>query len=80
MLGEIRMTSGANNGVSRIIRFHNNGNVDVYIPFDFDIAVGDRFLAYAGCDKSGTTCHARFANIINFLGFEYIPRPEIMFG
>ena len=80
VLGEIRLISGANAGVSRTIRFHNNGNVDVYQPFDFDVAVGDSFEVFPGCDKSGTTCATKFGNYANFLGFEYIPRPEIMFS
>ncbi|MCK4248666.1 MAG: phage BR0599 family protein [Candidatus Omnitrophica bacterium] len=79
VLGELKMTSGANNDVRRTVRSHSNGYVEVYIPFDFDIAVGDTFLAYAGCDKSGTTCHDKFSNYVNFLGFEYTPRPEVMY-
>lgn len=80
VLGEIKMISGANNGVSRTVRFHNDGNVDVYQAFDFDIAVGDSFEVYPGCDKSGTTCDIKFHNYISFLGFETIPRPEVLFG
>ncbi len=79
ILGEIKMTSGDNNGVSRTIRLHNDGNAEVYHPFDFDVAAGDTFEVYPGCDKSGKTCDEKFNNYVNSLAFEYIPRPEVMY-
>lgn len=79
VLGEIRMTSGANAGISRTMRTHNDGNIEVYDPFDFAIAVGDTFKVYPGCDKSGQTCDEKFSNYLNFGGYEYIPRPEVMY-
>ncbi len=79
VLGKIQMTSGDNSGKSRAIRSHSDGYIDFYTPFDFDISIGDTFKAYPGCNKNGTTCDAKFSNIINFSGFEFIPRPEILY-
>lgn len=36
-------------------------------------AVGDAFVAYAGCDKRLDTCRAKFANVANFRGFPHMP-------
>lgn len=79
VLGEIRMTAGANAGISRTIRLHNDGSVDAYYPFDHDIVAGDAFDVWPGCDKAGTTCQAKYNNYTNFSGFEYIPPPETLF-
>ncbi len=78
--GELQATSGDNNGVSRAIRIHADGYVDLYKAFDFDVDPGvDTFKAYPGCDKYSSTCDTRFGNHINFFGFTEIPRPETLY-
>jgi uncharacterized phage protein (TIGR02218 family) len=77
-LGEIVMTSGASNGISRNIRAHSGSNVTLYEAFNLGVEVGDTYIIYPGCDKSGTTCQTKFDNYVNFLGFEYIPNPEVL--
>lgn len=37
------------------------------------IAASDTFIIQAGCDKSLSTCQAKFANVLNFRGFPHIP-------
>ena len=76
-LGRMVMTSGANNGFSRAVRTWNSGTgvFTLIAPFPFTVQVGDTFTAYAGCDKTQTTCN-KFANIANFGGEAYIPVPE----
>jgi hypothetical protein len=37
------------------------------------LAIAARVWLYSGCDRSATTCHARFANIANFGGFPQMP-------
>lgn len=37
------------------------------------IAVDAAFDVYAGCDKRLATCHAKFANVVNFRGFPHMP-------
>jgi len=77
--GELKMTAGDNDTISRTIRGHYDGYVKLYQPFNFDCLAGETLEAYAGCDKSGTTCDSTsFDNYDNFLGFEYIPPPETM--
>ena len=78
--GEIKMTSGDNATVSRTIIKHGDGYINVLIPFAEDIAEDDTFDAWPGCDKSGETCEAKFNNYANFFGFEYTPKPEVLYG
>jgi uncharacterized phage protein (TIGR02218 family) len=78
--GEIKMTSGSNDDISRSIRSHGDGYIILLKQFDETITVGDTFTVYAGCDKTGTTCADKFSNYVNFFGFEYIPKPETMYG
>jgi len=77
-LGEITMTSGASIGISKNIRSHSGSNIVLYEAFNLGIEVGDLYTVYPGCDKSGTTCNTKFANYVNFLGFEYIPNPDVL--
>ncbi|MEN6445556.1 MAG: phage BR0599 family protein [Candidatus Cloacimonas sp.] len=37
------------------------------------LIVGDSINILPGCDRTGKTCLDKFDNMINFLGFEYIP-------
>lgn len=38
-----------------------------------DLESGDTIDVYPGCDRRNTTCKAKFDNLINFLGFPFIP-------
>lgn len=78
--GEIKFTGGNNQGLSRTVRKHYDGYVKILVPFSEPIEVGDEFEVWPGCDKSGATCNSKFGNYTNFFGFEYIPRPETMYG
>ena len=77
-LGEVKMTSGASIDLSRNIRSHSGSTIVLYEAYNLGISVGDTYTVYAGCDKSGTTCDTKFSNIVNFFGFETIPRPDIL--
>jgi hypothetical protein len=37
------------------------------------LAVGNAFEAFAGCDRSFSTCQSKFGNSLNFGGFPWIP-------
>ena len=78
--GEIEMTSGDNLNVSRTIIKHNDGNIDLLIPFTEAIAEGNTFDSWPGCDKSGEICESKFNNYANFMGFEHTPKPETLYG
>lgn len=75
-LGRIVMTSGANSGFSRLVRFWNGTQFKLSAPFYFNLLVGDTFTAYAGCDKTFPTC-ILFANQANYGGQRFIPAPEV---
>lgn len=80
--GKILMTSGACEGETRPISF-NSGPIEsgnafaLQIPLSVPPAVGDRFIAYAGCDKTATTCRTKFNNLGRFAGYPFIPAPEM---
>lgn len=78
--GEVLMTSGLNTGMYRTILFHANGFVTLSVPFYQTIGIGDTFVAIPGCNKTGAQCDEKFSNYANFLGFEYIPKPDVMWG
>ena len=80
--GEIKITDADSLelNVSRTILTHGDGYVDLLLPFESAPLAGQTFDVWPGCDKSGQTCHEKFDNYANFLGFEYIPKPEVLFG
>jgi hypothetical protein len=73
-LGQCVMTSGANDGFSRMIRLWDGGS-GFYLsaPFYWPVNAGDSFTVYPGCDLTQATC-ALFAG--NFGGQPFIPAPE----
>lgn len=56
----------------RLIVEHKGSELTLNYPFRA-MAVGLEVTAYAGCDHSIETCHAKFNNLPNFLGFPYTP-------
>ena len=74
--GELKMTSGDNSGLRRPVLSHGTNTVTVLWPFPTEISAGDTYTIYPGCDKSGSTCEARFKNNANFRGFLYTPKVE----
>lgn len=75
--GTLTWTSGVN--VGRITEVLGHGLTDAIASLTLleapmrAIAVGDSFIARAGCDKRIATCGAKFANTLNFRGFPNIP-------
>ncbi len=76
-LGTVTFTSGANNGVTRTIKYYDVGAILLSYPLKNAPADGDTFIAYPGCDKRMTeTCAGKFENLPNYRGFPFIPVPE----
>jgi hypothetical protein len=77
-LGSMKFTSGANAGLELMVRqsISANGQQSLIAPFPFTIQNGDAATLYPGCDKTQTTCSAKFSNLSNFGGFPYIPAAE----
>jgi uncharacterized phage protein (TIGR02218 family) len=75
-LGTIVFTSGANAGVTRSVRQFANGVFTLALPLLAPVQNGDTFTAYPGCDKVKATCESKFANVVHFRGFPFVPDPE----
>ena len=73
--GSIKFISGALSGVTRTVKSYTTGSVSLLLPLPATPAVGDTFIAYAGCDKQQSTCQGKFNNLPNFRGAPYIPVP-----
>lgn len=74
-LGRITMTSGLNSGFKRTVSLWGPGVFNLQNPLPFDVAPGDTFTAYPGCDKTQATC-TLFGNVANFAGESFIPAAE----
>lgn len=75
--GTITFTSGPNAGVTRTIRSYLVGVITLALPLPNVPATGNTFSAYPGCDKTSATCNTKFANLVNFRGFPFVPTPEV---
>lgn len=71
--GAITFTSGSNQGLSMEIKEYGAGRFVLVLPMPFEVSVGDAYTAIAGCDKSFSSCKAKFANSINFRGEPHVP-------
>jgi uncharacterized phage protein (TIGR02218 family) len=74
--GQLVFTSGPNNGLVKAVRQYQGGMMSFNSPLPFAPNAGDTFTAYPGCDKRQVTCSGKFANLVNFEGFPYVPAPE----
>lgn len=77
-LGEVKITSGENIGVRKMIRVcdPDTKKLTVAVPFRYAMKSGDTYEAFPGCDKTHETCDTKFGNKNNFFGFVYIPRAD----
>jgi uncharacterized phage protein (TIGR02218 family) len=74
--GKLTFTGGANAGLAIEVKIHRKSDavtIDLWQAMPQPIAVGDAFSVTAGCDKQFSTCHDKFANVVNFRGFPHIP-------
>lgn len=71
--GTLQFTSGANAGLTFDVRGFAGGTFTLWQPTPALPAVGDAYVAVAGCDKNYATCQEKFANALNFGGFPHIP-------
>ena len=79
--GFVKLTSGGNVGMRRMIRQHAAGGLlHLWEPLAAPPAPGDLCSVTAGCDKSFATCRQTFANGDNFRGFPHIPTPDFVLG
>lgn len=73
--GKVKATGGNNSGIWRGIKNYDadTGEVTLYLPFPYDLAVSDGVILYAGCDLRRQTCLVKFANVLNFGGEPDLP-------
>jgi uncharacterized phage protein (TIGR02218 family) len=76
--GSLTFTSGVNEGITANIKIAAAGVLTLMYPLPAAPALGDTFTAVWGCDH--TQGCAKFQNTANFLGFPYIPPPQIVTG
>jgi uncharacterized phage protein (TIGR02218 family) len=72
--------TGANAGAATEVLQHNGESIQLFTPMPRPIAIGDEVRLVAGCDKTPETCHATFANILNFRGEPHIPGNDKVFS
>lgn len=75
-LGTVKLTSGANAGLSRSVKLWAGGVATLLSPLPAAPTNGDGVQIAAGCDKQQATCLNKFANLGNFGGEPYVPVPE----
>lgn len=75
-LGTIKFTSGANNKVSRTVKSWDGTNLVLFVPLPRAVNTGDALDCSAGCDLQQATCSGKFANLVNFRAFPYLPLAE----
>lgn len=74
--GRVTMTSGPNSGITRSVRRHTTGIIELLQPLPYPITLGATFLAYPGCDRRVETCGTKFSNRLRFRAEPWIPTPE----
>jgi hypothetical protein len=74
--GKIQFTSGVLDGLWFSIRFSSGTSITPTKTMGIAPAAGDTFIAFAGCDKTMSTCQSKFVNITNFGGYPFVPAPE----
>ena len=72
--GKVTFTSGSNNGISREVLQYDSSTdtVVMFIPFPYDIEVGDTYDIYRGCQKDKDDCTNVFDNWPNFRGYAHL--------
>jgi uncharacterized phage protein (TIGR02218 family) len=73
--GLIAWVTGENAGQSSKVKAYTllNGEITLWEPLIYPIAIGDVYTMQPGCDKTKETCKNKFDNFINFGGFPTIP-------
>lgn len=74
--GSLEFTSGANAGVLITMTRNTAGALSLVVPLRADVAPGDSFVAFPGCDRTLITCETKFNNKPRFRGHPWIPKAE----
>jgi uncharacterized phage protein (TIGR02218 family) len=76
--GSLRVRTGLAQGLRAAIKADRQlddgrRSIILWQRLGADLAPGDLVEIVVGCDKQPETCRERFANILNFQGFPYVP-------
>ncbi|MBR8344648.1 DUF2163 domain-containing protein [Burkholderia ambifaria] len=74
--GLVKWTSGANAGLTGVVKTSSVGSVTLGMPMPNPIQVGDTYTIVAGCDKQMGTCRDRYNNLVNNRSEPYVPGPD----
>ncbi len=78
--GWLDWTSGSLAGKRVRVEFHSRkpGQVRLSVDGQETAGIGDAFTITAGCDKRHASCRDKFANILNFRGFAFLPGNDVL--
>ncbi len=78
--GSIVFTSGVNANLRATVKSVAPGaSLSLMYPLPSTPQAGDAFTVAFGCDHTRGTCQAKFANLVNFRGFPFVPPPQIAY-
>ena len=76
--GRLRWFSGENGGLESAVARSEGTRLWLRAPPAFAVAPGALVEVIEGCDKSFSTCGARFANAVNFRGEPFLPGMDLL--
>lgn len=75
--GRFEVTTGAAAGLTGAVKIDRldglERRVELWQSLRAGVTTGDSVRILAGCDKTTSTCRAKYANFLNFRGFPHIP-------
>lgn len=71
--GWCKITSGANNGITREVKAYIPGQWTLQDSFPYTLTGSETYTMAAGCNKTFAACKTKFSNGDNFGGFPYVP-------
>jgi uncharacterized phage protein (TIGR02218 family) len=80
--GNVRFTSGSNNGVKAMVATYTNSTrtITLFEPLPYQLQAGDTLVAIAGCRKTTQDCQSRYSNILNYGGEPHVPGADTYFA
>lgn len=80
--GRLVWTAGANAGLAGHVKSHLRAGpeamIELWLTPPMPIVPGDAFEVTAGCDRTASTCAAKFKNLLNFRGFPHMPGDDVV--
>ena len=80
--GKVRFLDGNNIGLEMEIKsdasVSGEREIELFLPMEKSIDVGDNIRFYPGCDKTIGTCKNKFSNFLNYFGFPDIPGNDML--